>query len=107
MSTSAPASSPPEFETIHIDRRGEVDWLTLNLPESLNAINEQMLTDLRDYYGGLAENAPVRIVVMRGAGRAFCGGLREGGVGGTTRITDDRRISRGSRLAPRQRVPVR
>lgn len=65
----------PTFETLHIDRRGQVDWLTLNRPEALNAINIQMVSDLRAYFGGLAENDHTRIVVMRGAGRAFCAGL--------------------------------
>ena len=69
------APEAPVYETLSIDRRGQVDWLTLNRPESLNAINEQMVADLRDYYGGLAENSYTRIVVMRGAGRAFCAGL--------------------------------
>lgn len=78
MNTSTNQSHPPpapEFETLTIERQGQVDWLTLNRPESLNAINEQMVADLRDYYGGLAENSYTRIVVMRGAGRAFCAGL--------------------------------
>lgn len=71
--TNSPAA--PTFETLHIDRRDQVDWLSLNRPESLNAINEQMVTDLREYFGGLAENDYTRIVVMRGEGRAFCAGL--------------------------------
>ena len=60
MNTSTNQSHPPpapEFETLTIERQGQVDWLTLNRPESLNAINEQMVADLRDYYGGLAENS--------------------------------------------------
>jgi enoyl-CoA hydratase/carnithine racemase len=64
-----------EYETIRIDREAGVDWLTLNRPEALNAINTQMVTDLRDYFGGLAENTDTRVVVMRGEGRAFCAGL--------------------------------
>lgn len=63
------------YETIEIEKRGAVDWLTLNRPESLNAISTEMVSELRDYFGGLAEDDSVRIVVMRGAGRAFCAGL--------------------------------
>ena len=63
------------YETIRIDKDGAVDWLTLNRPESLNAINVTMVDELRDYFGGLYEDESVRIVVMRGAGRAFCAGL--------------------------------
>ena len=64
-----------DYETIRIDREGPVDWLTLNRPESLNAISLTMVGELREYFGGLYENDSVRIVVMRGAGRAFCAGL--------------------------------
>jgi len=67
--------STTEYETIRVDKEGAVDWLTLNRPEALNSINTQMVTELRHYYGGLAENTDVRVVVMRGEGRAFCAGL--------------------------------
>jgi enoyl-CoA hydratase/carnithine racemase len=63
------------FETISVEKRGQVDWLTLNRPESLNAITTPMVTELRDYFGGLIEDKDTRIVVMKGAGRAFCAGL--------------------------------
>jgi enoyl-CoA hydratase/carnithine racemase len=63
------------YQTITIEKRGAVDWLTLNRPESLNAITTEMVTELRDYFGGLYEDESVRVVVMRGAGRAFCAGL--------------------------------
>lgn len=63
------------YETLRIDKQGAVDWLTLNRPDALNTINLQMVTDLRDYFGRLQEDSSVRIVVMRGAGKAFCAGL--------------------------------
>lgn len=63
------------FETIRVDREGPVDWLSLNRPESLNAINHQMATELRDYFFGLADNRATRVVVLRGEGRSFCAGL--------------------------------
>jgi len=64
-----------EYKTFRIDKEGAVDWLTLNRPERLNAINVAMVTELRDYFGGLSEDDSVRIVVMRGEGRSFCAGL--------------------------------
>jgi enoyl-CoA hydratase/carnithine racemase len=64
-----------KYETIRVERDGAVDWLVLDRPEALNAINTQMVTELRDYFGGLLENTDTRIVVMRGEGRAFCAGL--------------------------------
>ena len=64
-----------KYETLLVEKDGAVDWLTLNRPESLDAISLLMVTELRDYFGALAEDDSVRIVVMRGAGRAFCAGL--------------------------------
>ncbi|WP_353217059.1 enoyl-CoA hydratase/isomerase family protein [Sandarakinorhabdus sp.] len=63
------------YETIAIQQRGPVDWLTLNRPEALNSINNRMVAELSDYFGKLSHARGVRIVVMRGAGRAFCAGL--------------------------------
>ena len=64
-----------DYETITVDVRGAAHWLTLNRPESLNAINTKMATELRDYFGNLFQDRECRVVVMRGAGRAFCAGL--------------------------------
>ncbi len=63
------------YETLLIEKDGAVDWLTLNRPDALNSISLTMVTELRDYFGALAEDESVRIVVMRGAGKAFCAGL--------------------------------
>lgn len=64
-----------EFKTLVLERKGRVDWLTLNRPERLNTITGTMTRELCDYFRGLHKNHEVRVVVMRGAGRAFCAGL--------------------------------
>ena len=63
------------YETIMIDHADAVDWLTLNRPDQLNALDPRMVDELLDYFGRLASDRTVRIVVVRGAGRAFCAGL--------------------------------
>ncbi len=63
------------YRTISVEKRGQVDWLTLNRPEAMNSISLDMVHELNDYFGKLYNDASVRIVVMRGAGRAFCAGL--------------------------------
>lgn len=63
------------YQTILIEKRGSVDWLTLNRPEALNSISVEMVGELADYFGKLFHDRDTRIVVMRGAGRAFCAGL--------------------------------
>ena len=63
------------YDTITIEQRGAADWLTLNRPDALNSINNQMVADLSDYFGRLFHAKDTRVVVMRGAGRAYCAGL--------------------------------
>lgn len=63
------------YMTIQVETRGEAHWLTLNRPEALNAITTPMAEELADYFGGLAHDRSCRVVVLRGAGRAFCAGL--------------------------------
>ncbi|MBR1217590.1 enoyl-CoA hydratase/isomerase family protein [Bradyrhizobium sp. U87765 SZCCT0131] len=52
-----------------------VDRVMLNRPDSLNALDTAMVEALRAYFAGLARNEQTRVVVLSGAGRAFCAGL--------------------------------
>jgi enoyl-CoA hydratase/carnithine racemase len=63
------------YETLLIEKKGAVDWVTMNRPEALNALNTTLVDELLDYFGKLTFDRSVRIVVLRGAGRAFCAGL--------------------------------
>lgn len=63
------------YETIQVEYKGNVAWLTLNRPEALNAISEKMVEELETFFDGLFHDEHTRVVVMQGAGRAFCAGL--------------------------------
>jgi enoyl-CoA hydratase len=63
------------FETLILERRDHVAWLTLNRPESLNAMNRQLVQELRTFFAEIGDDRETRVVVLRGAGRAFCAGL--------------------------------
>jgi len=63
------------YETLELRREGPVAWLTLNRPERLNALNPALVTELRDVFSGFSSEPETRVVVLRGAGRAFCAGL--------------------------------
>jgi enoyl-CoA hydratase/carnithine racemase len=52
-----------------------VATLTLNRPHVLNSANEQWARDLNTLVDDLAANDRIRVVVVRGAGRAFCSGI--------------------------------
>ena len=62
------------YKTIEIKKEGVIDWLTLNRPDRLNAMNPLMCDELQDYFGTLQFDHAVRVVILSGAGRAFCAG---------------------------------
>ena len=62
------------YETLILERRGPVGWLVLNRPDSLNAHNVTMLSELPRAWRELDADDDVRVIVMTGRGRAFCAG---------------------------------
>jgi enoyl-CoA hydratase/carnithine racemase len=69
------------FRTILFERRGRVAWVTLNRPDVRNAYNTEMRDDLHAALSTLHEDESLRVLVLRGAGPAFCSGgdIREFG----------------------------
>lgn len=51
-----------------------VATLTMNAPERLNALSDEMLAALLAEFDGLAQDTSVRAVILRGTGKAFCAG---------------------------------
>jgi enoyl-CoA hydratase/carnithine racemase len=55
-------------------RQGGVAFLTLNRPAQYNALSEEMLAALEATFDALSTDSSVRVVVLGGAGKAFCAG---------------------------------
>lgn len=49
--------------------------VTLNRPDAMNALTVPMLTELAEILKSLADDCSVRVIVLTGAGRAFCAGV--------------------------------
>lgn len=54
--------------------RGGVTTLTLNRPGQFNSLSKAMLSALQEVLDAIAADASVRVVVLAGAGKAFCAG---------------------------------
>lgn len=63
------------YEHLSISQEGETSWLTLDRPHRLNALNRQLIHELRDFFTAAYWRRDIRIVVLRGAGQHFCAGL--------------------------------
>jgi len=57
----------------------DVATLTLNAPDRLNALSDAMLAALKSAFAALQDDRSIKVVVLRGTGKAFCAGhdLRE------------------------------
>ena len=62
------------YENVLVDVDGPVATITLNRPEKLNALSPGLLNDLRAALRELNPGDDVRVIRLRGAGRAFCPG---------------------------------
>ncbi|MBI4590829.1 MAG: crotonase/enoyl-CoA hydratase family protein [Candidatus Rokubacteria bacterium] len=60
--------------TVLYERTGRIAHITLNRPECLNAINDAMPADLSAAVAEANRDASVHVIVLAGAGRAFCAG---------------------------------
>ena len=76
MSTESgiPTGEQPTLETMRLKIDGDVGTLTLDRPDDLNAMSPQMIAELAVIAPWLADRAPLRALVITGAGRAFSAG---------------------------------
>jgi enoyl-CoA hydratase/carnithine racemase len=68
------ASAVPELQTLRIEIDGEIGTLTLDRPEAFNAMSPEMIGELAVAFAWLADRAPIRGLIVTGAGVAFCAG---------------------------------
>ena len=63
------------FETVITEITDHVGVLTLNRPESMNTFSSQMAAELNQALIELDQTKEVRVILLKGAGRAFCAGI--------------------------------
>jgi 2-(1,2-epoxy-1,2-dihydrophenyl)acetyl-CoA isomerase len=66
--------NPPELNTLSVEVEDEIGTLTLNRPDALNAMDPEMISELPTAASWLADRAPIRALIVTGAGRAFSAG---------------------------------
>jgi 2-(1,2-epoxy-1,2-dihydrophenyl)acetyl-CoA isomerase len=63
-----------DWETIRVERAGGIARLTLHRPDRMNAMTNLMVRETAEALSDLADDRAVRVLVLTGAGRAFCPG---------------------------------
>lgn len=64
----------PNYETIDLQRKDRLLTITLNLPDSMNAVNLQMHEELAEVFHFAAADEGSDVIVLTGAGKAFSAG---------------------------------
>src|SRR5215813_12884592 len=74
MSASTPSVATSAEPLLLREDKDGVARLTLNRPRQFNALSQDLLTALQQAFDEIAADASVRVVVLAGAGKAFCTG---------------------------------
>ncbi len=62
------------YRTLHLELTGEIAMITLSRPEKRNAISPEMIEEILSALGEV-EASPARVLLLTGAGKAFCSGM--------------------------------
>ncbi|MFN8481854.1 MAG: enoyl-CoA hydratase-related protein [Anaerolineae bacterium] len=62
------------YATLAVERHGSAARVLLNRPDARNAMSQQMIADLLDYFTVIRDDRSLRVVVLGGAGGTFCAG---------------------------------
>jgi 2-(1,2-epoxy-1,2-dihydrophenyl)acetyl-CoA isomerase len=74
MTPETLTSAPPELNTLRIEIDGDIGTLTLDRPDAFNAMSPEMIGEMTVAFAWLADRAPIRALIVTGAGKAFCAG---------------------------------
>lgn len=93
-----------KYEQVKYEIEDRILTLTLNRPERMNTYTEVMRAELVDAMGRAEADDNVRVIIVTGAGRAFCAGMDLGEAGATfdyTSVAQDGHRDGGGILALR------
>jgi len=62
------------YETLLVEKKDAIAYLTLNRPDRANTINGQLSSDINEALDDFGSDGQTRAIILTGAGRHFCGG---------------------------------
>jgi enoyl-CoA hydratase/carnithine racemase len=64
-----------DYDTIIVERKDRIGLITFNRPEQMNTFTAQLARELNDALRELDEDEQIRVVIIKGNGKAFCAGI--------------------------------
>ena len=65
---------PFKFKVVDLDIKGDIAWITINQPDVMNALNEDVIEQLTENFSIAENHSQVNAIVFQGAGKAFVAG---------------------------------
>src|SRR5580658_8753194 len=75
MKSKDHTSTPDNYTTLRYEKDGAIATITLDRPDKRNAISSTMIEELLASLNTAEDDSAVRVVILTGAGRAFCSGM--------------------------------
>ena len=63
-----------EYKYIQTEVSERIGYITLNRPDKRNALNFVVIRELKDAFAWMEQSSEVKVIVLRGNGKAFCAG---------------------------------
>ena len=88
-----------DYESLKVRAEGPVLHVSLNRPDTHNALNDGLIAEITSCFEKVAEDGSVRVVVLSGEGRSFCAGADIGYMRDTADFTYEENLEDARRLA--------
>ena len=75
MKSKPQAGDAASYTTLRYEKDGAIATITLDRPDKRNAISSTMIEELLEVLNAADGDAAVRVLILTGAGRAFCSGM--------------------------------
>ena len=62
------------LQNIVIEKKSDVAWIKINKPESLNALDENLISELKYAFETTGKDDEVAVIILIGEGKAFVAG---------------------------------
>jgi methylglutaconyl-CoA hydratase len=85
--------------SLDVTRTGAVATVTLDRPDRLNALDPSLLEELAEGFTSLGRNDEVRVIVLQGAGSAFCSGADLDHMAASAELSRDENVRDAERMA--------
>ena len=87
------------FKYLVTERKGAVEYLTLNRPDVRNAFNEEVIAELMAWARSAAYDTALRVVVLSGAGKVFSAGADANWMAKMVGYSHDENVQDATRMA--------